>query len=82
MCHQVFNEKTWKAFEGEAMDARAKALLDGPDRAFDLTDVAVGGNDVCMNRKEVGSDAFEFMIAVEIGDMETPVCIVADHGLE
>ena len=80
MSHEVFNEKSGKAFERDSMNARAKALLDGPDGAFHFTDVTVGGNDVGVNREEVRADAFEFMVAMEVGDGETSVGVCLEHG--
>ena len=78
----MLNEESGESLEREAMDTRSEALLNGTDGTFNFTDMTVGRNDVKMNRGQVGSNAFELVVAVNAGDGETAVGISLEYGFQ
>ena len=60
------------------MDTRAKAIFDRLHGAFDLADVAVGGNDVEFSGFDGGADALKFAVGVYVLDAEGPVAVGLD----
>jgi hypothetical protein len=59
---------------------RTEPLLDGPDGTFNFTNVALGGNNVEMNGGKGGLDAGEFMVPMDVGDLETPDGIQVEYA--
>lgn len=66
----------------EAVSAGTKALLDSTDRALNLTDVEVGGDHVHLDGSDLVTDAFEFVIAMEVSNNKTTGCVEFDHSRE
>ncbi len=69
-----------KSTEREAVHAGTKALLDGSDRTFDLTNMTVGGYNVHCNRADVLTDAREFIVGVNVADSEASGTVEVDDG--
>ena len=65
------DDKFGETAVGEAMDAGAEALLNGPDGQFDLTDVSVGCNNVEMCGRKIMSDTCKLMITVDVTHNKT-----------
>ena len=55
-----------KSFERQAVNTRPEALLDRPDRPFDLANVTVGGDDIEEDGEYVVTEAFEFVVGVNV----------------
>jgi hypothetical protein len=54
------------------VDGGARTLLHSPNGSFDFTNLVVSGGNVEPGREDVVSDALEFHVGVQIGDVETP----------
>ena len=65
------NDKFGKTLVGKAVSAGTKALLDCTDRALNLTDVGVGGDHVHRDGSDLVTDAFEFVIALDVMNNKT-----------
>jgi hypothetical protein len=76
------DENFRKATVREAMYKRSKTLLDGADGPLNFANVAVSGNNVKVNVREMVADAFKFMIAVDVAEKETALRILVDDGSE
>jgi hypothetical protein len=71
----VTNEQFGEASEREAMYARAEALFDGSDRAFNFANVAISRDNVQLNGPKVVTDTLKFVISVHVADVETAVLV-------
>lgn len=64
------------------MCAGAKAFFDCADGSLDFTNVAIGGNNVEMSRRQGQAGAFKFIVAVYVADGETADGVKLDHSCE
>lgn len=76
------DENFRKATVWEAMYKRSKTLLDGADGPLNFANVAVRGDNVEVNVREMIADAFKFMIAMDVAEKETTLRILVDDGSE
>ena len=67
----VHNKKLGDAFEREAVDGDTEALFDSLDGALNLTEVAVGRDDIHVNGPNVFANALEFVVTMDDEDKET-----------
>ena len=78
--NQVMDEKTRKAAKRKAVDTGPQTFFHRADRSFNLTDVAVGGDDVEGNRKDVVANAIKFIIGVDVTNVETTGGVCLEDG--
>ena len=64
------------------MSTGADALLDRADGTLDFADVAVGGNEVEVHGLERVAHTGEYLVGMDVDNVETAVCVKADHGGE
>jgi hypothetical protein len=67
-----------EAFVGEAVHAGTEPILNGADGALDLADVAVRRHDVHDNRTEVGTEALELMVRVDVANSKSTRVVEAE----
>ena len=77
--HHVNNEDLGKAFERQTVDTRAQSLLDGADRAFDFSNMAVGGDHVDVDGVDVVADVRKLGIDVKVANPETTTGVQLDN---
>jgi hypothetical protein len=77
---EVDDHKFGQAFEREAVDACARALLQRSVRSFDLAQVTVSGNDVHHDGEDLHADALELIVAVYVTDGEASMLVELDDA--
>jgi hypothetical protein len=68
--HMTYHEFR-EAFKRETVYACAEALLNSADRAFDFAHVAIGGDDDHGDGVDVVTDAFKFVVGMNVAYGET-----------
>ena len=63
------------------MRAGTDAFLDGAVGSFDFANVAIGGDDLEMGRRKVGTYALKLLVTVNVTDIESAAGIETDDGL-
>ena len=80
--HHVDNHEARKPLIGKAVDARAQAFFDGPNRTFHVTHMAVGGDDVHLDRPQAVAHAFELTVTMHVANNEPTRSVEVENRLE
>jgi len=78
MGNHVVKEQFREPFVRQAVGTGTKAFFDGPYGPFDFTDMTVGGNNVDVDGEESSANAFELVVAVDAGNVETTAGVGLD----
>ena len=78
--NHVLDKKARKAAEGKAVNTGTQTLFHGANGAFNLTDVAVGGNNIEGNRENLFVDAVKLIIGVHPTNAETTKGVGLENG--
>ena len=80
--NEVNNEQLGDSLEREPVNGGAKALLNSFDRTLHVPDVAFRWDDVHMCRPDLLLDTFEFLVGVNIDNVEAAGAVKVDEQLD
>ena len=74
------NNDLGEAPKGETVHTGAETLLDRPNGALNLANVAIGGSDVHFDGTDFFANTFEFIVSMNVGNKQPAGTVKVDSG--